>query len=178
MTLPTLWQHYKTLPAPDRQAYLEQQIHPLLFSSLTPSVFPTPNLSIHTLGTSIEPVIIAARKIGAKNVYLLGTKETLPLLEKIRLYCPNQTIHALEIERAGTNTIYQAVRQIALPYANLVFEITSGTKAMVAALAMMALKLKFEGCDVQLFYVDNPKWDADARRPVPGFEELVQLELP
>jgi hypothetical protein len=176
--LPDLWQHHKTLPPQDRQAFLEQHIHPLLFSSLTPTVFPAPNLSIHTLGTSIEPVVIAAKKIGAPQVLLLGTAETLPLLGKIAPHCPNQTICALEIERAGTQSIYQAVRQAATPYTHLALEITSGTKAMVAALSMMALKLKLEGCHVALFYVDNPNWDSEARRPVPGHEQLIRLDLP
>lgn len=178
MTLPDHWQHYKTLAPPARQPYLEQHIHPLLFATLSPTISPTPNTSIHTLGTSLEPVVIAARKIGAKDVYLLGTKETLPLAEKVKLHCPKQNIHTLEIERAGTTSIYQTVRQVVRPYAHLALEITSGTKAMVAALAMMAHQLKLEGCEVQLFYVDNPNWDAEARRPVPGFEELLQLELP
>lgn len=178
MDLSAHWQHYKTLAPAARQNYLEQQIHPLLFARLTPSIAPRPNSSIHTLGTSIEPVVIAARKIAACDVYLLGSKETLPLAEKIAAYCPEQKIHALEIERAGTRSIYSAVRQVVAPYSTLALEITSGTKAMVAALAMMAQQLQLEGCGVQLFYVDNPNWDAEARRPMPGFEQLVQLELP
>jgi precorrin-4 methylase len=178
MTLASLWLEYKTLPLPERQAYLEQQIQPVLFASLEPTVFPAPEISVHTLGTSVEPTIIAARKIRAETVMILGTRESLRTMELIKKYCDNQNVFSIEVDRAGTSSIFRAVEEATREYEDIALEITSGTKAMVAALSMMAMKLQTKKQRVQVFYVDNPQWDADLRRPVPGFEQLVQLDIP
>jgi CRISPR-associated protein (Cas_Cas02710) len=178
MTLASLWLEYKALSPSQRQAFLEQQIQPVLFASLEPTIYPAPEISIHTLGTSIEPTIIAARKIRAESVVILGTRESLRTMDLIKKYCLDQNVFSIEVDRAGTSSVFRAVEEATREYQNIALEITSGTKAMVAALSMMAMKLQTKKQRVQVFYVDNPQWDADLHRPVPGFEQLVQLDIP
>ena len=178
MKLEQHWQHLKTMPVDQRVAYLEAFIHPKLFNNLEPMLAPAPQISVHTLGTSIEPVVIAARKIGAGNVVLLGTKETIGSAERIGSHLHNQAWQALEVERSGTRSIYDAARAAIANLTSVALEVTSGTKAMVAALSMLAVTLRLEGRKVKVYYVDNPKWDSEMRRPEPGHEQLLELELP
>lgn len=179
MTLEQHWQHLKTLPQLERSAYMEQQIQPALFERLEPTLPVAPLVSVHTLGTSIEPVVIAARRIGAPSVVLLGTETTLSGADRVqKQLAQSQSLHVFTVERSGTRSVYAATRQAIGDAQRVALEVTSGTKAMVAALAMLAVALRLEGRDVGVYYVDNPRWDQDLRRPEPGYEQLLELELP
>jgi hypothetical protein len=179
MTLDALWQEYKTLEFSARQSFYDERIFPMLLEGFQPTVNLRHVASIHTLGTSYEPVVLAARALHAPRVIVLHTRETSGLLSKVTGWLSGQTLLSFEVERANAESVYQAVLSgLHDTVGAVAFELTSGTKAMVAALAMSAAQQSRSGRDVDVFYIENDAWDAEVRRPKPGGERLVQLRLP
>jgi CRISPR-associated protein (Cas_Cas02710) len=172
-TLQTLWEEYKTLEISQREAFYNTNIWTLIKEKFNSSNNSEYDVSFHTLGTSAEPVILAALKLGAPKVYLLHTNETQAMTTRIIAELEQAEVTLLEVNRSDSSSIYRAVSQHFQPNTRTAFEITSGTKAMVSSLAMLAAHLK-----VHLYYLENPRWDAQMRRPEPGFEELIMLEMP
>uniref|UniRef100_UPI0026269AE2 TIGR02710 family CRISPR-associated CARF protein n=1 Tax=uncultured Meiothermus sp. TaxID=157471 RepID=UPI0026269AE2 len=137
----------------------------------------------HTVGTAPEPVILSARAINATRVYLLHTKDTEKLCERIEkeLGWGVDRIKTLQVGRSEPEDIYKQVRQQIDrldPTAPIAFDPTGGTKAMVAGLAMFAFSLAEEGRTAHVYYVDNEEYDDQLRRPVAGTEYLKRLENP
>ena len=138
-------------------------------------------VSIHTLGSSPEALILAALALGANHVVVLHTektKEHLPLIEKDL----GVRIEAHEVDKGNPVQIYKIARQILdrAPKGPIAFDITSGTKAMTAGLASAGffIQAKAQEFKIDVFYVDNSEYDSALRRPVPGSEFLVRLPSP
>jgi len=191
-----LWIQYRNLlsqtspgsiePSPQatqaRQLY-EQKIWPLTKEGFTDRGQEQYAASFHTVGTTPEPVILSARAINATRVYLLHTKDTEKLCERIEkeLGWGVDRIKTLQVSRSEPEDIYKQVRQQIDrldPAAPIACDPTGGTKAMVAGLAMFAFSLAEEGRTAHVYYVDNEEYDDQLRRPVAGTEYLKRLENP
>jgi hypothetical protein len=176
----SLWLEFKSLEPNQRQAFYDTQIFPLLLEGFKDHVARAHDVSLHTLGTSAEPVILAAYALGAKKVILLGTSQTLGVTGRIQTWLPDRDVIALEVDRVETASLYAAanreLERVPLN-ASVAIDITGGTKAMVAALSMLAVRLS-ENRTVSVYYVNNEAWDSDLRMPKPGGERLVRLEMP
>ena len=178
-TLESHWANFKTLIPSARAAFYESQILPLVIEGFRGHGARDYALSIHSLGMSIEPVILAAKGLNAPRVVLLGTAQTLALASSITPWLDGCEVQSLEVERSGTRSVFTAVTTALEGVAGAIaFDVTGGTKAMVAALAMQAAALAAAGQSVDVYYLENTNWDAELRRPAPGGEHLVQLELP
>jgi CRISPR-associated protein (Cas_Cas02710) len=180
MILEALWLEFKSLEPAARQAFYDTQIFPLVLEGFKDQGARAYDVSLHTLGTSAEPVILAAHALGAKKVILLGTVQTLGVTGRIQTWLPDRDLIALEADRVEANSLYTAVnRELErVPVnASVAIDITGGTKAMVAALSMLAVRLS-EQRMVDVYYVNNEAWDSDLRMPKPGGERLVRLEMP
>lgn len=142
-------------------------------------------VSIHTLGTSPEPVVQSARTLGARHIILVHTRETAGHLDTIarELGRPAGTIRPIEAPRSDPSVLYERLRAgldlLALdPHDEIALDITGGTKAMGAGLALFGFYLTERGRTAHLYYVDYREYDHDAGRPVPGTEFLKRLENP
>jgi hypothetical protein len=183
-TLKTLWQEFKRLAPANRGAFYAANIWPLVKLKFnTEPLEPRFDISFHTVGTSPEPVILAALNIGAPRIFLLHTPETKIRAQQVLAELEHANVRLLEVTRSDSTAVYNAVFESLniednLANPRIALEITGGTKAMVSSLSMLAVALQARGKDVGVYYLENPRWDAEARRPEPGFEELVRLELP
>lgn len=191
-----LWEQYKILlsqantnqaqPSPqakEAKDLYEKQIWPLTKEGFTDRGQQQYAASFHTVGTTPEPVILSVRALDAKKVYLLHTKDTEKLCERIEkeLGWGVDRIKTLQVSRSDPEDIYKQVRQQVDrldPAAPIAFDPTGGTKAMVAGLAMFAFSLAEEGRTAHVYYVDNEEYDDQLRRPVAGTEFLKRLENP
>lgn len=186
-----LWAEYKSLstraePSPqarEAKELYEKQIWPLTKEGFTDSGQQQYAASFHTVGTTFEPVTLSARALNAAKVYLLHSKDTEKICERIarELGWGVDRIRTLEVSRSDPEDIYKQVRQQVdrlAPAAPFAFDPTGGTKAMVAGLAMFAFSLAEEGRTAHVYYVDNKEYDGQLRRPVPGTEYLKRLENP
>jgi hypothetical protein len=182
--LKTLWQEFKRLEPAGREAFYAAHIWPLVKRPFnTEPLEPQFEISFHTVGTSPEPIILAALKIAAPRVYLLHTPETRSQAHRVLDELESTKVRLLEVARSDSRAVYDAVFESLNIEDNpsnprIAFEITGGTKAMVSSLSMLAVALQTRGNTVGVFYLENPCWDSEARRPEPGFEALVRLELP
>lgn len=192
-----LWTQYRNLllgqenanrtePSPqakEAKALYETQIWPLTKEGFTDRGQQQYAASFHTVGTTPEPVILSVRALDAEKVYLLHTKDTEKLCERIEkeLGWGVDRIKTLQVSRSDPEDIYKQVRQQIDrldPAAPIAFDPTGGTKAMVAGLAMFAFSLVEEGRTAHVYYVDNEEYDDQLRRPVAGTEFLKRLENP
>ena len=174
------WLEFKSLEPNKRQSFYDTQIFPLVLEGFKDRGTRAYDVSLHTLGTSAEPVILAAQALGAKKVILLGTVQTLGVTGRMQTLLPDRDVIVLEVDRVEAKSLYVAVsRELErVPLnASVGIDITGGTKAMVAALSMLAVRLS-EQCTVDVYYVNNEAWDSDLRMPKPGGEHLVRLEMP
>ncbi|WP_027878543.1 TIGR02710 family CRISPR-associated CARF protein [Meiothermus cerbereus] len=191
-----LWVQYKTLirqeranrgesspKTPTAKDLYDTQIWPLTKEGFTDRGQRQYVASFHTVGTTIEPVVLSTRALDAEKVYLLHTKDTERLCGQIEkeLGWGVERIKTLLVGRSDPEDIYKQVRQKVdelPPDAAIAFDPTGGTKAMVAGLAMFAFSLAEEGRTAHVYYVDNEEYDDELRRPVAGTEFLKRLENP
>ncbi|MBO1438267.1 TIGR02710 family CRISPR-associated CARF protein [Meiothermus sp. CFH 77666] len=191
-----LWTRYKSLlgqtnanraePSPqakEAKELYETQIWPLTKEGFTDRGQERYAASFHTVGTTPEPVILSARALDAEKVYLLHTKDTEKLCERIRseLGWGVDRVKPLLVSRSDPEDIYRQVREQVdriNPAEPVAFDPTGGTKAMVSGLAMFAFSLAEEGRVAHVYYVDNEEYDEQLRRPVAGTEFLKRLENP
>jgi len=191
-----LWTRYKDLlgqgnigrtePSPqakEARELCEKEIWPLTKEGFVDRGQQQYKASFHTVGTTPEPVILSARALNAEKVYLLHTKDTEKLCERIEkeLGWGVDRIKTLQVSRSDPEDIYRQVRQQIDrldPKDPIAFDPTGGTKAMVAGLAMFAFSLAEEGRIAHVYYVDNEEYDDQLRRPVAGTEFLKRLENP
>ncbi|NPA76405.1 MAG: TIGR02710 family CRISPR-associated protein [Candidatus Diapherotrites archaeon] len=137
-------------------------------------------VSIHTLGNSPEALILAALGLKAKKVVVLYTDHTEKYLDQIERDL-GRKIESHRVSKGDPSDIYRAAKRIIDKYSGpIAFDITSGTKAMTAGLASVGffIKAKAREIEVDVYYVDNNKYDSALRRPVPGSEFLVRLPSP
>ncbi|MDW8425971.1 MAG: TIGR02710 family CRISPR-associated CARF protein [Meiothermus sp.] len=161
----------------------DKQIWPLTKEGFTDRGQQEYAASFHTVGTTAEPVILSARALDAKKVFLLHTTDTEKVCERIRteLGWGVDRVKTLLVSRSDPEDIYRQVRQQIdrmNPKDPIAFDPTGATKAMVAGLAMFAFSLAEEGRIAHVYYVDNEEYDEELRRPVAGTEFLKRLENP
>lgn len=130
-----------------------------------------------TLGTSWQPLALSIMLHSPRRAVFLGTEDVAPEVEKIIGFIDNPALeYSVEIVDKGSSE--KLLKRTAEIYTELAdrestcFDITGGTKAMVAAAAMMAAKL---GLDV--YYIES-RFIPLLRRPEPFSERLVKLEKP
>jgi hypothetical protein len=174
--LEQLWNTYKQLPAPEREAFRLEQIWPRVKAQFDLRPLTDFDVSCHTVGSSPEPVILAALKLGAPLVWLLHTKDTANQAWRVQSELDRMAVRLIEVHRSDTTSVFTTLRSRIQrhPDARLAFDVTGGTKAMVAAVSMFAVHVPHSS----VYYLENPRWDAEMRQPVPGFEALIRLELP
>jgi hypothetical protein len=190
--LAALWEEYLALPRPkdDPTAdnFYENQIWPLIKELWQTEEFRRDSFgegewnfvaSVHTLGTSREPVVLAALAAGAPEVHILHTAETRKDLGWIDAQL-NRRVDSYLVEKDNPTDIYETVREIVEqhPDGAIAFDMTGGTKAMSSGLAAAAFFLQEQGHQVAAVYVDNKSFDRAVRRPVAGSEFPVQLPNP
>ena len=182
--LKTIWHQHNNLEPNARAAFYDAFIWSAIKFRFGLRYHTKPYaISLHVVGTSFEPVTLSAFAFNALQVILLHTTDTKHVTKRIitELEFGDVRIQTRLIDRADPQELYKAV-QISLETipknSSIAFELTSGTKAMVAALAFQANALHTTGRNVDVYYINNPRWDTTARRPEPGFEELIKLEMP
>nr|MDQ3399169.1 TIGR02710 family CRISPR-associated protein [Deinococcota bacterium] len=182
--LEALWQEYKTLyrSGGDRA---EEFYRSNIFAKVIEQWDKTPKVngfaaSVHTLGKSPETVVLAARKLAAKRVYVLYTKDTEEHLKMLSTQV-DAVIHPYEVDAVDLARIYKIVKEIAERHhgEQLAFDPTGGTKAMTAGLSAAAFTLRGIGFDVSVFYIET-RYEREDRlpRPIPGTEKLTALKDP
>jgi hypothetical protein len=139
--------------------------------------------SFHTVGMSPQPVILSARALQAKQIYLLHTADSVQHCAYIEQEIEREegVVKRFEIDRADPSLLYQVVRDVLEqlpPDAALAFDPTSGTNKMVAATALLVGALSQQEREAHLYFVDFKEYDRDLRRPKPGSEYLIQLKNP
>ncbi len=139
--------------------------------------------SFHTIGMSPQPVILSARALGAKHIYLLHTADTAQHCAYIEREIEREegVVKMLEIDRADPAPLYRAVKGVLeqLPTdAVLAFDPTSGTNKMVAAVSLLVGSLSQQRRKAHLYFLDFKEFDRELRRPKPGSEYLVRFSNP
>jgi hypothetical protein len=139
--------------------------------------------SFHTVGMSPQPVILSARALQAKQIYLLHTTDSVQHCAYIEQEIEREegTVKRFEIDRADPSLLYQGVRGVLEqlpPDAALAFDPTSGTNKMVAATALLVGALSQQEREAHLYFVDFKEYDRELRRPKPGSEHLYKFHSP
>lgn len=137
-------------------------------------------VSIHTLGNSPEALTLAALGLKAKKIVVLHSDRTKEYLDQIEKDL-GRKIEPHQVDKGNPSEIYKVAKHIIDKYSGpIAFDITSGTKAMTAGLASVGffIQAKAREIEVDVYYVDNDKYDSALRRPVPGSEFLVRLPSP
>lgn len=184
--LQELWNEYKMIKNPDeRERYYKERIWLLVKEGFSGVVNGGAKYvaSFHSVGTTPEPVILSILAINAEKVFLLHTKETSGECDRIagELGLSVSRVGLIEIQKADVEDIYKKVRDKVTLFSRdkrLAVDLTGGTKAMAAGLAMIALTMAQEGYPIDIFYVDNQGYDKELRRPVAGTEYIRRLENP
>ncbi|MBT9281098.1 MAG: TIGR02710 family CRISPR-associated protein [Hydrogenibacillus schlegelii] len=184
--LQELWNEYKMIKDPDeREQYYRERIWPLVKEGFSGIAKGTERYaaSFHTVGTTPEPIILSILAIDAEKVFLLHTSDTLKECDRIatELKLPVSRVGLIEIQKADVEDIYKKVRDKVAAFSRdqrLAVDLTGGTKAMAAGLAMIALTMAQEGHPIDIFYVDNQGYDRELRRPIAGTEYIRRLENP
>ena len=130
-----------------------------------------------TLGTSWQPLALSISALHPQQVLVLGTEDTEKYFWQLQSFLgsANGNIEWRQVDRARVDDIYKACLQWQRNNQGMIkvcADITGGTKAMVSGLAMYAAKANWD-----IFYVES-KYLPLYRRPEPGSEMLVKLQVP
>lgn len=139
---------------------------------------PRCNLSLHTLGTSPEALILAATALRSEQIYIFYTDESEKYLDRVEAEL-GKRVWAYNVSKDDPTTIYQRFQDVLqrYPHADIAVDITSGTKPMVTGLGAAAFSAMTFGYKLRVFYV-NGEFDPAARRPRAGSEALIQINDP
>ena len=130
-----------------------------------------------TLGTSWQPLALSISVLKPKKILIMGTEDTEKYFVQLKKFLGRECeiITWKKVDRANVEDIYAVCTKWLkenLEITKVGADITGGTKAMVAGLAMYAAKAKWD-----IFYVES-KYLPLYRRPEPGSEMLIKLQLP
>lgn len=156
--------------------YYDEQVLPLVAEKLCSECGSkaTCDVLFMTLGTSWQPLALSILLHGPQYVVFLATDDVADTVRIVLDFVNRPALrHAVEVVDKGySDRLIAAVRKqyAALPKSSVCcFDITGGTKAMVAAGAMIAEEL-----GMQVDYIEN-EYIPLLRRPKPGSEKLVRL---
>ena len=133
---------------------------------------------IFTVGTSWQPMALCISALKPRKVCFICTEQTQNQIQRLEKFIDlGNCEYTVElIERSAASDIYdiadktfKAWGQTDLRYA---VDITGGTKAMSSSLAMYAAVNKYD-----VFYVESTYMPL-YRRPMPGSEKLIKLDIP
>lgn len=137
------------------------------------------DLMFVTVGTSWQPVALSIMVTNPKRVIFLLTEGVEKELTKVLSFMKQQGRELIQYERvivdkASSRDLINSVRNIYDRYnlETVCFDITGGTKAMVASAAMISASL-----NIDIFYIES-NYLPVYRHPEPGSERLMQLERP
>ena len=132
---------------------------------------------ILTMGSSWQPLALSISALKPKHILFIGTEavmnQMIKLVDFLKLQ-PEQYEFVL-IERSNAASIYNAINLQFSQWrekGKVALDITGGTKAMVAAAAMMGALLAMD-----IYYVES-NYLSLYRRPEPGSESLKLLAKP
>ena len=184
--LQALWEAYKQAvrSGGNPQALYQEMVWPALVARWkeAPNVHPRREafaVSVHTLGTSPEATILAILGAGAERVYVLHTRESASYLERLQKET-GKPIYPIEIGKSDVAAIYREVKRILDQHGDVpvALDLTSGTKAMSAGLAVAGFFFRRFYPKARVVYVDNEDYDSELRRPRAGTERLIILQDP
>lgn len=112
-----------------------------------------------------------------KRVIFLGTQDVQHEISQIKQAVHDEDVEYCfyEVDKGQSIRLLDVVERLTAELrqkGSICFDITGGTKAMVAAAAMIAYKLK-----IDVFYIEGTFMPV-YRRPKPGSEMLIKLIQP
>ncbi|QZA33214.1 TIGR02710 family CRISPR-associated CARF protein [Hydrogenibacillus sp. N12] len=173
----------------EQEQFYQERIWPLIREGFSRDIIGGTKYaaSFHTVGRTPEPIILSIQAIDAEKVFLLHTLDNLDECDRIakELGLPVSRVRLIEIQKGDIEDIYKKVRDKIVTFSRdqrLAVDLTGGTKAMAAGLAMIAMTMAQEEYSIDIFYVDS-EYDKEEnnkkkRRPIAGTEFIRQLENP
>lgn len=161
-------------------AFYDEEIFPLTAADFVQKNFAAENLydsMFLTLGTSWQPLALSIMLHKPKRVIFLGTQDVQHEISQIKQAVHDEDVEYCfyEVDKGQSIRLLDVVERLTAELRQkgyICFDITGGTKAMVAAAAMIAYKLK-----IDVFYIEGTFMPV-YRRPKPGSEMLIKLIQP